>query len=341
MTGVQTCALPISFWLDLEDAYVTCHNDYIESCWWAVKSLWDRGLIYQDYRVTPHCPRCGTSLSDHEVALGYQENTPDPSVYIKFRLTPESVERLADKLPEGAALRDGVPIYFLAWTTTPWTLPGNTALAVDPEAEYAVAEVAGQDGPERMILAASLVGLSLSDEYKVVAKVEGKELAGLHYEPLFEPHTWGVDALWFNREGRLVPVEDRRAVKNAYSVISADFVSLTEGTGIVHIAPAFGAEDFELGREKTLLFVQPVDLKGQMTGGPFAGLFVKDADQPILDDLKKRGLLLRQEVIRHTYPFCWRCSSPLLYFAKPTWYIRTTAVRDRLVALNREINWRS
>ena len=325
----------IAFWLDLGEAYITCTNDYMESCWWAVKQLWDRGLVYQDYRVTPHCPRCGTSLSDHEVAQGYQENTPDPSVWIKFRLTSESEQKLAQKMSGEA------PAYFLAWTTTPWTLPGNTALAVDPDADYAVAEVAGRDGPERLILAASLVGLSLGDGCKVVAKVEGRELAGLHYQPLYDAREWGVEALGFNQEGRLVLLGRGETVEKAYSVITADFVSLTEGTGIVHMAPAFGGEDFEAGKVEGLLFVQPVDLRGQMTapGTPFAGLFVKDADELILDDLEQRGLLLRRETIYHTYPFCWRCAMPLLYYAKPSWYIRTTAVKERLVALNRQVNW--
>ncbi len=325
----------IAFWLDLGDAYITCTNDYMESCWWAVKQLWDRGLVYQDYRVTPHCPRCGTSLSDHEVAQGYEENTPDPSVWIKFRLTPESEQKLGQKVPGEA------PTYFLAWTTTPWTLPGNTALAVDPEADYAVAEVAGRHGPERLILAATLVDLSLGDDYKVVARLEGQELAGLHYQPLYDPRDSGVEALGFNEEGRLVPLGRGETVEKAYGVITADFVSLTEGTGIVHMAPAFGGEDFEAGKAEGLLFVQPVDLRGQMTapGTSFDGLFVKDADELVLDDLEERGLLLRRETVYHTYPFCWRCGTPLLYYAKPSWYIRTTAVKERLVALNRQINW--
>jgi len=325
----------IAFWLDLDQAYITCTNDYIESCWWAVKQLWDRGLMYQDYRVTPHCPRCGTSLSDHEVSQGYRENTPDPALYVKFRLTSESEQRLGQKVPGEA------PTYFLAWTTTPWTLPGNTALAVDPEADYAVAEVAGRQGPERLILAAGLAGLSLGDGYKVVAHLEGRELAGLHYQPLYDPRAWGVDALGFNQEGRLVPLEPGETAEKAHTVIAADFVSLSEGTGIVHMAPAFGGEDFEAGKAKGLLFLQPVDLHGQMTapGTPFDGLFVKDADELILDDLEQRNLLLRRETIHHTYPFCWRCGTPLLYYAKPSWYIRTTAVKDRLVALNQQVNW--
>jgi isoleucyl-tRNA synthetase len=325
----------IAFWLDLSDAYITCTNNYMESCWWAVKQLWDRDLVYQDYRVTPHCPRCGTSLSDHEVALGYQEDTPDPSVWIKFRLTPASEQKLGQKVPGEA------PTYLLAWTTTPWTLPGNTALAVDPEADYALVEVAGRQGPERLILAEGLVGLSLEGGYKLVARLEGRELAGLHYQPLYDQREWGVDGLGFNQEGRLVSLAREETVEKAYAVITADFVSLSEGTGIVHMAPAFGDEDFEAGKAEGLLFVQPVDLRGQMTapGAPFDGLFVKDADEPVLNDLEERGLLLRRETIQHTYPFCWRCGTPLLYYAKPSWYIRTTAVKDRLVALNQQVNW--
>jgi isoleucyl-tRNA synthetase len=320
----------IAFWLDLKDAYVTCHNDYIETCWWVVRQLWDRGLVYQDYRVTPHCPRCGTSLSDHEVAQGYKEDTPDPSVYIKFRLTPESRAKLARLVPGDE------PTSLLAWTTTPWTLPGNTALAVDPDAEYAVVAVDG----ERLILALALVGATLDDETGVLGRVPGRELAGLHYEPLFDALSWGIDALSFS-DGRLSRLQSGQTVDKAYAVIATDFVSLGEGTGIVHMAPAFGAEDFDAGKSEGLLFLQPVDLRGNMTapGASFDGLFVKDADGPVLDDLKARGLLLRRETVRHTYPFCWRCDTPLLYYAKPTWYIRTTAVKDRLVALNQQVNW--
>jgi isoleucyl-tRNA synthetase len=252
-------------------------------------------------------------------------------VYIKFRLTPESQAKVASRV------RGDEPTYLLAWTTTPWTLPGNTALAVDPEADYAVVAVSG----ERLILASALVGATLDDETGVVGRLPGSALASLHYEPLFKARDWGIDALGFDQEGRLTRLQPGQTVEKAYAVIAADFVSLGEGTGIVHMAPAFGAEDFDAGKAEGLLFVQPVDLRGNMTapGTAFDGLFVKDADGPVLDDLKSRGLLLRRETIRHTYPFCWRCDTPLLYYAKPTWYIRTTAVKDRLVALNQEINW--
>jgi isoleucyl-tRNA synthetase len=321
----------IGFWADMENAYVTCDNGYIESVWWIVKQLWDNDLLYLDYRSTPHCPRCGTSLSDGEVALGYKEDTPDPSVYVKFRLRDVGAQGLAP-------LRGGVPTYLLAWTTTPWTLPGNTALAVQPEADYVIAEAGG----ERVILAAALAAKVLGDGHSVVATIRGSDLAGLRYEPLYDPTAWGVQAMWFDQaqNGRLVPVDNVSQVERAYTVLGADFVSMEDGTGIVHIAPAFGAEDFDMGKRLGLLFLQPVDLRGELpAGSPWPRQFVKDADAGIIEELTQRGLMLRSETIRHTYPFCWRCDTPLLYYAKPTWYIRTTAVKDRLIAANERINW--
>ncbi|MCK4368799.1 MAG: isoleucine--tRNA ligase [Dehalococcoidales bacterium] len=311
----------IAFWVDLEHPYITMDNDYIETCWWAIKGMWDKELIYQGYKVTPHCPRCGTSLSSHEVALGYQD-ADDPSVYIKFKVVKG--------LPDG--LSSDKPAYFLAWTTTPWTLPGNTALAIDDEAEYSVVEVDG----EYLILADTLrerVGLG---DYKVVGRMRGRELVGAEYKPLFNPHEFGIER---RRMSSGLPLQE--AVKDlTYRVIATDFVSLDEGTGIVHMAPAYGEVDYEAGLEKNLDFVHTVDLQGRVIGTyPFSGKFVKDADPLILDDLKSRGLLFRSETIRHTYPFCWRCETPLLYYAKQTWYIRTTAVKDDLIARNEEINW--
>ncbi len=322
----------IGFWLDMANPYVTFDDNYIESVWWIVKQLWDKNLIYLDYRSTPHCPRCGTSLSDAEVALGYKEDTPDPSIYIKFRLTEESRQRLADRVGSD------MPLYFVAWTTTPWTLPGNTALAVQRYAEYAVAEVNG----EGLILASPLVDAALDEGYRVVATISGEDIVGLHYEPLYKPTAWGVQAMWFDQaeNGRLAPVDALRSVERAYSVIAGEFVSLNDGTGIVHIAPAFGAEDFDVGKELGLLFLQPVDTRGRMPeASPWPGQFVKDADEAIMQDLADRGNLLRREIIRHTYPFCWRCDTPLLYYAKPTWYIRTTSVRERLLEGNEKVNW--
>jgi isoleucyl-tRNA synthetase len=229
------------------------------------------------------------------------------------------------------------PVYVLAWTTTPWTLPGNTALAVQPEAEYAVCESAG----ERMIVASALRAV-LPDEAQSVATLRGSDLVGLRYEPLYNPTAWGVQALWFDpsQSGRLLAADDPAQVPNAYTVLGGDFVSLEDGTGVVHIAPAFGGEDFQLGKENGLLFLQPVDLRGRLPeGSPWPGQFVKEADEGIMDDLASRNLLLKREVIKHTYPFCWRCDTPLLYYAKPTWYIRTTAVKESLIEGNEQINW--
>jgi len=320
----------IGFWADMEDAYVTCDNGYIESGWWIVKRLWEGGLLYLDYRSTPHCPRCGTSLSDAEVALGYKDDTPDPSVFVKFKLRDVG----AGSSP---ALAGEMPTYLLAWTTTPWTLPGNTALAVSPAAEYSVVEVDG----ERLVLASTLAARLLGDGLKIVGRLAGSELVGLNYEHLYDPTQWGVPAMWFDpaQEARVVPVQvPGRDL--AYTVLGGDFVSLDDGTGIVHVAPAFGGEDFELGKQHGLLFLQPVDLRGNLPeGSPWPGRFVKDADAGIIDDLTERGLMLRSETVRHTYPFCWRCDAPLLYYAKPTWYIRTTAVKDSLIAGNERINW--
>ena len=322
----------IAFWVDLENAYRTYDDSYIETGWWIIKRLWDNDLVYQDYRSTPHCPRCGTSLSDHEVALGYKEDTPDPSVYVKFRLTAESTGALRAR---NASLPSDAPISVVAWTTTPWTLPGNTALAVQPEAEYAAVE----RDEEVVVLAAALVEAALGEALEPVATLRGEELVGLRYEALYDPTTWGTQPMMF-RDGRLVAVDSRAEVEKAYTVLRGDFVSMEDGSGVVHIAPAFGGEDFDLGKEHGLLFLQPVDLRGRLPeGSPWPGAFVKEADAGIMDDLEARGLLLSRGVIRHTYPFCWRCDTPLLYYAKPTWYIRTTAVKEKLIAANEKINW--
>ncbi len=330
----------IAFWVDLENAYVTMNNDYIETCWWAIKGMWDRGLVYQGHKVTPHCPRCGTSLSSHEVALGYKDDAEDPSVYIKFKIV--------GKMPDG--LSKDKPAYFLAWTTTPWTLPGNTALAVAPDADYAVVEVDG----EYLILADALREPAGLGDYQVVARVRGSELVGMEYEPLFNPHEFRVERKKYQqflntdtkqwRWGFQVQEAPRQPVFGGpsltYPVIAGDFVSMEDGTGIVHIAPAYGEVDFEAMQNNDLDLVHTVDLQGRITGSyPFSGKFVKDADEDIIADLESRGLLLRRETIRHTYPFCWRCETPLLYYAKQTWYIRTTAVKDELIARNGEINW--
>ncbi len=318
-------------WLDMEHPYITLDNNYIESCWWIMKELWNKGLVYQGYKVAPHCPRCGTSLSSHEVALGYKD-AEDPSVYIKFRIVPSSLEgrtKLHSFLSPSCILSK--PAFFLAWTTTPWTLPGNTALAVTPRAEYSVME----GDQDYLILARVLVDRVELEGYKESGIVMGEDLLHLEYEPLFNPHTFAVTRLNLPT----LCVEETRD-NLFYPVIGADFVSLDEGTGVVHIAPAFGETDFDIGMNSGLDFVQPVDLEGIVNGDyPFAGKFVKDADPLILDDLKSRDFLYRSEKIIHAYPFCWRCETPLLYYAKPSWYIRTTAVKEALISGNTKINW--
>jgi len=323
----------IAYWVDLEHAYVTMNNSYIESVWWAIKQMWDKELIYQGYKVTPHCPRCGTSLSSHEVALGYQDNTEDPSVYIKFRTHLKSKHESTglEKLSESTGHKK---VYLLAWTTTPWTLPGNTAVAVAANAEYAMVEVEG----EYLIFADALrnqVGLG---ENPVVATIKGSELVGLEYEPLFNPHEFGVERERFTFGNELKAQKPSKSL--VYHVIAADFVSMEDGTGIVHIAPAYGEDDYQVGQENGLDFVHNVDLQGKIIGNyPFAGKFIKAADPLVLENLKERGLLLKHGTIRHTYPFCWRCNSPLVYYAKQSWYIRTTAVKDEMIEGNNSISW--
>jgi isoleucyl-tRNA synthetase len=342
----------IAFWIDLEHPYITMDNNYIESVWWAIKGMWDKNLIYQGYKVTPHCPRCGTSLSSHEVALGYKDDTEDPSVYIKFKLVKGSLVDSGIRDRQVVLRLEGLfshkPAYFLAWTTTPWTLPGNTALAVAPEAEYAVVDT----GDEYLILASALIERVGLGDYKVIEKLKGSDLVGARYEPLFNPHKYGVERkrpqAFFSADAGIAYVELQVQTPTeslTYCVIATDFVSMDEGTGIVHIAPAYGEVDYEtmLSNEPKVDFVHMVDLQGNIMGNyPFSGEFVKDADSLILKDLENRkegSLLLRSETIRHTYPFCWRCDTPLLYYAKQTWYIRTTAIKDDLIARNDEINW--
>jgi isoleucyl-tRNA synthetase len=325
----------IGYWVDLNHPYVTMDNSYMETAWWTIRQLWDKGLIYQGYKVTPHCPRCGTSLSSHEVAQGYEDNTEDPSVYIKFRVKKTDKVALAELLGRK-------PLLLLAWTTTPWTLPGNTALAVSANADYVVIDM----GEEYLTLANDLrsrVGLS---EYEEVLTVKGSSLVGTQYEPLFNPHKYQVE----RKRPEIVPSQDgveRKEFKLqspdddlSYRVIATDFVTMEEGTGIVHVAPAFGEVDFEAGLQNDLDFVQQVDLQGKVIGAyPFAGKFVKAADKEIQADLQSRGLLYQSGTIRHTYPFCWRCSTPLLYYAKQTWYIRTAAFRKEMITNNEKLNW--
>jgi isoleucyl-tRNA synthetase len=290
----------IGFWIDMSDAYWTMDPAYIESVWWSLKRLHDRGLLVEADRVTAYCPRCGTALSDHEVALGY-ETVEDPSVYVRF-----PIAHATDPALVGAGL--------VVWTTTPWTLPANTGVAVDPDAEYVVAEI----GDERLIVAAPLRIAALGEEAVVVRSLRGEQLVGARYEPPY-PN-----------------------VEDAHRVVAGAFVSMEDGTGIVHMAPAFGAEDLAVGLAQGWPVFKPVGDDGRFTDlapGFLHGLFVKDADPVIVDDLRDRGLLVRDGTIEHTYPFCWRCHTPLLYYARTSWYIRTTAVKERLLEVNESVAW--
>ncbi len=308
----------VGFWVDLDHPYITYNNTFIESCWWLIKQLWDKGLVYKGYRVTPHCPRCGTSLSSHEVALGYRDDTPDPSIFIRFKITSE--------LPVG---NSDHPTHFLAWTTTPWTLTANMALAINPEETYTLVQSTSPEGEsERLVLAKALLDQAVgNDKWEIIKEFPGEELVGINYERLFEPKpdfiVGGGELRQYNR------------------VIPADFVSMEDGTGIVHIAPAYGQEDYDIGQKENLPIVHTVDLDGNMmpVDKPWAGKFIKEADPLILDNLKSRGLLHHKETIRHTYPFCWRCATPLVYYAKPSWYIKTTAKKDELIKYNEQLNW--
>ena len=320
----------IGFWADLEHPYVTWHNSYIETGWWIFKQLWEHGLVYQDYRVTPHCPRCGTSLSDHEVAQGYEEDTPDPSVFVKFRVPA------GNELAKRLGLPADTSAFLVAMTTTPWTLPGNVALAVKEDAEYGVYEHEG----DHYIVAVALAAKVLGERASHVATVRGEQLTGLQYEPLYRPELRGQEVMRFDGEGRLRRVDSAESAAGLRRVIAAGHVSVDDGSGIVHIAPAFGAEDFDDGKLFQLLFVQPIDLRGIMAENlPGAGKFAKQADRDVIRDLEERGLMLRSGTIKHTYPFCWRCKTPLLYYAKPSWYIRTTKQKDSLIEGNERIHW--
>jgi isoleucyl-tRNA synthetase len=288
----------IGFWLDFDDAYWTMSPEYIQSVWWALKELHGKGLLYQDDKVTAYCPRCGTPLADHEVAMGYAQVT-DPSIFVRFPVTEGPPEA------EGASL--------LVWTTTPWTLISNTGAAVAPDQEY----VRVRTDQEDLILAAALRAVA-GEDAPTVATFPGKALEGTRYRPPFP-----------NVEG-------------AHAVVTADWVAMDEGTGIVHMAPAFGTEDMEVGRSRGWPVFKPVDDEGKFTHlapGFVRGLFVKAADPLIIDDLRARGLLLRAEEIEHTYPLCWRCDTPLIYYARPAWYVRTTAFKARLLDANEKVNW--
>jgi len=286
----------IGFWLDFKNAYITCSNEYIESLWWILKQIWQKGLLYEDYKVVHYCPRCGTSLSSHEVAQGYK-TIKENSIYFKI------------------PIKNQEDTYLLVWTTTPWTLPGNVAVAVDENSNYVKAKV----GSDYLILLKERLGV-LEEDYKVIEEIKGKDLLGLEYEPLY---------LFIKPD------------KKAYYVVGGDFVSTEEGTGLVHMAPAFGEDDMRIGRENNLPVLMTVDEEGRFKKEikDWAGIFVKDADPKIIEDLKKRNLLYKEEIYEHEYPFCWRCKNPLLYYAKSSWFIKMSELKNKLIENNQKINW--
>lgn len=299
----------IAFWVDLDEAYVTYRRPYIESVWWILQQFWDKGLIYQGYKVVPYCPRCGTPLSSHEVSQGYAE-VDDPSVYVRFRL------------------KDEEDSYLLAWTTTPWTLPGNAAVTVGEKIDYVLAEGrVSPDAPVEKIYVAKaryehavLSQVQDGGGYEIVAEMKGTDLLGKRYEPLYN----------------YIPFEGE-----AHYVTAGDYVTIEDGSGLVHTAPAFGEDDLNTGHKYNLPVIVTVNADGKFKDEvePVAGLWFKDADKVILRDLKERGLLFKRENYRHNYPHCWRDKGPLMYYARDTWYIRTTDYRDKLVGLNNTINW--
>ena len=306
----------VGFWADMEHPYVTYHDDYIESEWWALRQIWDKGLLYKGFKIVPYCPRCGTPLSSAEVAQGYKD-VKERSAIVRFRVVGEDA-------------------YILAWTTTPWTLPSNTALCVNPEEQYA--KVKAADG-YTYYMAAALLDTVLGrltekndkeqetgkkPAYEILATYTGKELEYKEYEPLYEC------------TARVCEKQN----KKAHYVVCDSYVTLTDGTGVVHIAPAFGEDDAKVGKNYDLPFVQLVDGKGELTEEtPYAGVFVKKADPMVLADLEKKGLLFDAPKFEHSYPHCWRCDTPLIYYARESWYIRETAVKDELISNNNTINW--
>ena len=300
----------VGFWADMEHPYVTYHNSYIESVWWSLKEIWNKGLLYKGFKIVPYCPRCGTPLSSHEVAQGYKA-VKERSAIVRFKVKGEDA-------------------YFLAWTTTPWTLPSNVALCVNPDETYC--KVKAADGYTYYIAEAlmdTVLG-SLGDEengvkaYEVLESFKGKDLEYKEYEPLFAC------------AGECAAKQN----KKAHFVTADNYVTMSDGTGIVHIAPAFGEDDARIGRNYDLPFVQFVDGKGNMTAEtPYAGKFVKDADPLVLQDLDKEGKLFAAPKFEHDYPFCWRCDTPLIYYARESWFIKMTAVKDNLVKNNNTVNW--
>lgn len=289
----------LGYWVDMETPYVTYHDDYIESVWWSLKEMHKKGLLYKGHKIVPYCPRCGTALASHEVAQGYKD-VKEKSIYAKFKLV------------------DKENTYFLAWTTTPWTLPSNVALCMNANEDYV--EIEAEDGTH-YILAKALCD-KLFENYTVITEKKGKDYEYVEYVPLFDCAVG-------------------KFKQKAFYVTNDDYVTLTNGTGIVHIAPAFGVDDGRVGQNYNLPFVQMVDDRGKMKEEVevVKGMFCKDADKVIIKDLQARGLLFKEEMFEHSYPFCWRCNTPLLYYARQSWFIKTTAVKERLLNSNNSVNW--
>ncbi|MXV77550.1 isoleucine--tRNA ligase [Candidatus Poribacteria bacterium] len=289
----------IGFWVNLDEAYITLSNDYIESVWWVLRQAWDKDLLYQGHKVQPYCYRCGTTLANHEVALGYQE-VDDPSIYVRF------------------PVKNKENTYLLVWTTTPWTLPSNLAVAVGEDYDY----VAVEDNGQRLILGKECIP-SIFEEGppKIVDEYKGTDLLNWEYEPIFDTGTH---------------------TEKSHYIVPGEFVTTTEGSGLVHIAPAFGQDDYDIGKKHNLPFVQLVGADGKFVPDVkdvWSGEYVKDADPQIIENLNNRGLLFKATQYTHQYPFCWRCDNPLLYYARESWFIRTTAIREQMLQHNQQINW--
>ncbi|MDD4931186.1 MAG: class I tRNA ligase family protein [Candidatus Colwellbacteria bacterium] len=292
-------------WADYENSYATLDNDYMESVWWVFKQLWDQGLVYSDYRVAPYCPRCGTPLANFEVNQGYKD-TDDPAIYVKF---------------EAAEPDDNIPTYFLAWTTTPWTLTANAALAVGPDIKYAKVAYDGANGKEFLIMAKDRVSSVMEGvRHDIVAEYKGKDLKGKKYRPIFD----------------FAETDEK-----AHFVVTADYVLAEDGSGIVHTAPAFGVDDMETGKKNGLPMILTVNEEGKFKPEvtPWAGMFVKKADKEIIEHLKLKGILFKEGTIRHSYPFCWRCDTPLLYYPIEGWYVSVTKIKEDLLKNNTKTHW--
>lgn len=288
----------VGFWADMENPYITYDNNYIESVWWALKTIYDKGLIYKGYKIVPYCPRCGTALSSHEVAQGYKD-VKETSVIVKFKATDEE------------------NTYYLAWTTTPWTLPSNICLIMNPNENYVKVKV-----EDTYYIVAEALASTIFENYEVIYTKKGVDFERRKYEPLFD-------------------YADEKTASNGYYLTVADYVTLTDGTGIVHCAPAFGEDDAQVGRRYNLPFVQYVDERGRFTDEVYdmKGIFVKDGDRMVIDKLYEKGLMFKEVEFTHSYPYCWRCDTPLLYYARSSWFIKMSALREKLLKNNSSVNW--